>query len=77
MVSESDSMVDLPVMGNLTYREWHGFLNGFYSGARWGSRQHEYEKEKHYWRGGYLLGTAIRYTLLIAVYLYLTNDSRH
>lgn len=63
MVSESDNFI-----GTLTYREWHGFVNGFYAGARWGARKHEYDREKHYWRGGYLVGTALRYSIILYLY---------
>jgi hypothetical protein len=74
MTEEQDTAISLPVLGELTYREWHAFVNGFYSGVRWGSRQHDYEREKHYWRAGYLAGTSGRYAALIAVYKYLKND---
>jgi len=69
-MSESDSMLDtdLPALGKLTYREWHGFVDGFYSGFVWGHRQSDYEKEKHYWRMGYVFGTAIRYVALAVAY---------
>ena len=59
---------ELPIIGNLTYREWHGVVDGFYCGLVWGHRQSDYEKEKHYWRTGYVIGTMIRYGFLIAAY---------
>lgn len=67
MTSESDTMIRLPILRDLTFREWHGFVNGFYKGLVEGGRQHEYEKEKHYWRGGYSLGFVIRYGIIILV----------
>jgi hypothetical protein len=69
MTSEDDTMVRLPVLRDLTYREWHSFVNGVYKGAVEGSRKHEYEKEKHYWRAGYLLGSGLRYAALIILIL--------
>jgi hypothetical protein len=56
MTSEQDTMVTLPIAGELTYREWHGFVDGFYVGYVDGERDHDYEREQHYWRIGYLLG---------------------
>lgn len=67
-------MADLPLMKDLTFREWHGFINGFYIGATWGRRPHEYHGEKHYWRIGYLAGTAARYTLVAAAIRRFKND---
>lgn len=69
MKTEKDSMISLPVLGNLTYREWHAFINGLYKGAVEGGRKHEYDKEKHYWRAGYLLSAGGRYAALIALVL--------
>lgn len=62
-MAESDEILnnDLPVLGHLTFREWHGFVDGFYSGFVWGHRQSDYDEEKHYWRGGYICGTMVRY----------------
>ena len=74
MASEQDTLANLPLLKDLTFREWHGFINGFYAGARWGSRQHDYDRENHYWRSGYLLGTGTRYAGLILLYYYLTKD---
>jgi len=74
MTTEDDTLANIPLLRDLTYREWHGFLNGLYAGARWGSRQHDYDHETHYWRGGYLCGTATRYAGLFLLYRYLTND---
>lgn len=32
IVAETDTMVPgLPIAGNLTYREWHGFVDGFFN----------------------------------------------
>jgi len=70
MASEQDTLFE-----DLTFREWHGFLNGFYAGARWGSRQHSYSRERHYWRGGYLLGTGCRYALLFVAFKYFTENN--
>jgi len=55
MVSETDTMVTLPIMGKLTYREWHGIVDGLYCGVR-GIDESEYTQEKHYWRIGWLIG---------------------
>ncbi|AGC34510.1 hypothetical protein HVTV-2_gp142 [Haloarcula virus HVTV-2] len=69
MTSESDTMVRLPILRDLTYREWHAFVNGYYKGVVEGSRKNEYEKEKHYWRAGYLLGSGTRYVALLILIL--------
>jgi hypothetical protein len=61
MVDESDTMVHLPIMGGLSYREIHAFIDGFYVGHEDSHKQHRYEKEKHYWRVGYLVGQAAAY----------------
>lgn len=74
MVDEQDTMVNLPLLAGLTYREWHAFVEGVYVGTRWGSRQHEYGTEDHYWRTGYLLGTGLRYSCLALVYYYVIRD---
>jgi hypothetical protein len=74
MSTEQDTLANLPLLRDLTYREWHSFINGYYCGVRWGSRQHEYSREKHYWRIGYLLGTGTRYGGLLAVYNYLKDN---
>jgi len=55
MESEQDTMVVLPVIGHLTFREAHAFIDGVYSGVK-NKEQHGYSKEKHYWRSGWLLG---------------------
>lgn len=75
MTKEQDTIVNLPLLKDLTFREWHAFIGGFYAGSRWGSRQHSYNQESHYWKVGYLLGTGGRYTMLFFLYYYLTNDS--
>ena len=68
MESEDDTMIDLPVLGHLTYREWHALVNGFYVGVTaYKDKNHEYTKEKHYWRTGFLAGWAAK----IALVLYL------
>lgn len=67
MTDESDTLVRLPVLGRLTYRECHALVNGVYIGARWGTAGHSYTTERHYWRAGYLAGTAARYCLLAIV----------
>ncbi|AGM11990.1 hypothetical protein DNAM5_132 [Haloarcula californiae tailed virus 1] len=67
MGDEQDTMVTLPVLGSLTYREWHAFINGLYRGITEAGREHDYEKEKHYWRMGYLVGAGARYGTLLWV----------
>jgi len=59
MVSEQDTMVTLPILGNLTYREWHAIIDGLYCGAN-DIHQTEYTQEKHYWRTGWLVGDAYK-----------------
>jgi hypothetical protein len=67
-------MIVLPVVGHLTYREWHSFVDGLYSGARWGHKERGIQCQRHYWRGGYLLGTLSRY-LLVATIVKLIRDT--
>ena len=57
MVKETDTMVTLPIAGALTYREWHGLVDGFYCGIT-DSENSEYTTEKHYWRIGWVAGDA-------------------
>jgi len=57
MTKETDTAIDLPLLGACTYREIHAFEDGVYCGVH-GSREHEYGQEKHYWRVGWLLGDA-------------------
>jgi hypothetical protein len=56
-VQEDDVMLSAPLLGDLTYREWHAVVDGFYSGYRGIDVDgEEYQKEKHYWRVGWLVG---------------------
>lgn len=57
MTSESDTMVSLPLLKDLTYREWHHMVNGFYCGVR--GIDEEPNTDIHYWRVGWLSGAAI------------------
>lgn len=56
-LTEADTLVSLPYLGQLTYREWHALVDGVYCGYV-GERANEYSTEKHYWRAGYLIGDA-------------------
>lgn len=70
MVSEEDNIVDtsIPVLSNLTYREWHAFANGFYVGlTAYADKDHEYIKEKHYWRGGFIAGWGVKIALVLSL----------
>ena len=51
MVSETDTMVEFPFLGEITYREWHALINGVYCGYQ-GIDEHPYKRERHYWRLG-------------------------
>lgn len=55
MVTETDTMITLPILGELTYREWHGIVDGLYCGVQ-DIEKSEYSQEKHYWRIGWLIG---------------------
>jgi len=55
MEDEQDSMIELPVIGHLTFREAHAFVDGLYSGIV-DTENKEYTQEKHYWRSGWMLG---------------------
>jgi hypothetical protein len=74
MVSENGELISLPLLGSLTYREWHGVIDRLYVGSRWGSRHHSYDTEQHYWQAGYLFGTVLRYTIVIAALLYIRKQ---
>lgn len=66
MESEQDTMITLPILGHFTYREWHALANGFFVGVTaYKDKDHEYTKEKHYWRGGFLLGQILKLGLLL------------
>ena len=65
MVAETETMVTLPVLGNVTYREWHQFIDGYYVGARWGTEQPQRDTQRQYWRTGYLIGTWCRYLFVV------------
>ena len=62
MVSEHDTMISAPVLGSLTYREWHAFIDGFYCGVN-NIHITEYSQEKHYWRTGWLCGDVYDLTI--------------
>lgn len=53
--NESDTMITLPIAGELTFREWHAMVDGFYCGVH-ATENTDYTREKHYWRCGWLLG---------------------
>lgn len=55
MTSESQTVLRLPLVGALTYREIHALLDGVYCGVH-GITHHEYGQEKHYWRTAWLFG---------------------
>jgi hypothetical protein len=57
MVNETDTMITLPVAGELTFREWHALIDGVYCGVQ-KTNTTDYSKEKHYWRVGWLIGDA-------------------
>lgn len=57
MGDESATLIDAPLLGALTYREWHAVIDGVYCGIH-GVREHEYGTEKHYWRVGWIVGDA-------------------
>jgi hypothetical protein len=74
MEKESDPMLRAPVLGHLTYREWHAFVNGFYIGfVRLRPREHEYKKEKHYWRAGFIAGWTTKMCLLAVLLPHFTT----
>jgi len=61
MVEESDTMVSLPIAGDLTFREWHALVEGVYCGVRDRDEEDsEYTQERHYWRVGWLVGRRFR-----------------
>jgi hypothetical protein len=46
------------VLGALTYREIHAVADGLFAGVV-NERSHDYDREQHYWRMGWLAGRAI------------------
>jgi hypothetical protein len=63
---EADTIVTLPLFGDITFREWHAFVNGFYVGfTAYKNRDHEYTREKHWWRGGFLVGWFVKAGLIL------------
>ena len=70
MVSEEDNIVDtsIPVLSNLTYREWHAFVNGFYVGlAAYADKNHNYTREKHYSCWGFVSGWDVKNGLVLTL----------
>lgn len=57
MTPEDEVFINPPLLGTLTYREWHALVDGVYCGYV-SERDNEYSTEKHYWRAGYLIGDA-------------------
>jgi len=67
-MAESDYIFDtkIPVLGHLTYREAHAFQNGFYVGfTAYKDKKHEYTKEKHYWRMGFVAGWIAKIAIIL------------
>lgn len=59
MVKETDTMVSLPLIGDLTFREWHHFVTGVTDGYRTAEEVHRPPQQSAYWDGGYLLGSLV------------------
>jgi len=61
-MAAKNTVVDLPLLGGLTYREIHAFEDGLYVGYRGldTTDEEEYDEEKHYWRMGWLTGRMMR-----------------
>jgi hypothetical protein len=74
MADEEDTMVEVAILRDLSYAEWHAFVNGFHAGATWGRGNLDKRGEEAYYRGGELLGTASRYIGLLAVHRYITDN---
>lgn len=55
MVTEQETAMSLPVLGNLTYKEIHAIEDGFYCGIH-KLTESRYDKESHYWRTAWVLG---------------------
>jgi len=53
-------MYNPPYIDPISFREWHALVDGFYCGVRnrLAPDEEEYDKEKHYWRIGWLIGDA-------------------
>ena len=62
MVTETDTFLTLPLLGELTYREWHHLVGGIYTGYRDADRSPP-ETQTAYWQAGWLLGHAITVTV--------------
>jgi hypothetical protein len=60
MVDETDTLVRLPVLGRLTYREWHHLVNGVGAGYRQRDAADPPRAARAYWNAGYLAGHTLR-----------------
>ncbi len=52
---ESDIALTVPYLDPFSFREIHAIADGIYCGVHQ-LEESEYEKEKHYWRIGWLIG---------------------
>lgn len=53
---------------HLTYREWHAFVNGGYIGlVGYPERDSIRHADRHYWRGGFLLGWSCKVLGILAI----------
>jgi len=53
---------------HLTYREWHAFVNGGYIGlVGYPERGDINRADKHYWRGGFLLGWSLKVVGILTI----------
>lgn len=57
MVEETDTMVTLPIAGDLTFREWHHFINGVSDGYR--DDENRPEEQVAYWDAGFIVGNLV------------------
>ena len=62
------------LVGELSYDEWHVFVNGPYAGLTWGWHDRDTLAEQHYFRAGHMAGTFLQYTTFATV-LYLWFQS--
>lgn len=74
MVKETDNILDteIPVLGNLTYREVHAFQLGFLTGVLpfrlFGvSRFSQIDEEEHYGLSGFVIGSYLKIGMFLVL----------
>lgn len=59
-MTEQDTLLPLDSVSDITYREWHAFIEGVYDGLN-DEHDHQYDQERHWWKAGWVVGDTYRY----------------